>query len=1206
MQRNIFEGSDFLLYDIDNNPVALSRNCALKIKNNLIDVTTKDSQNWQESMSSVKDWSIEFEGLVSYGSSELTTSFFTSQFQVGEPFFIQMGVIQAGFTHVFWGEVAVESVSIDADNGEVASYSGSLKGIGKIEFTNNGTPAQSGYLKVENDPIFRGSAAFNITNTNKSDWTNGYNKSPNSIGFNTVGNQTTLNLILRDGTSMSSSFTQVGTGSGSTTPIDAYTKIQSDSRFQPLGNYVGSQFLIDSYYSKNQIDNRGFLTSVNWSDIMAKPLIPSSTSQLANDSGFITGYSEVDTLDSVLGRGDSSNKNINVSGKAKFNGSLSIPTSAPATPNSGEHYIYSTGTFGSTGSTGGAIVAVLNDLNDVTDTGSIDGQILMKQNGLWKNANLPATNLGNFFTKSESTSLFKSIGYVPDWSEVTSKPNIPTLVSQLANDIGYVTANIVNGYAMTTTVNSQISALASVYHPLENQRLSTGSSVEFARGKFNNALSIPTTAPNSPNSGEHYIYSTGTFGSTGSTGGGGTFDYNELLNRPTSLSQFTNNLGNYGNWITQAQGDSRWILKDGISYAGFASNDLAYPYFRHESSGQVIRLLRHDQVTNAAFIEASYTPTASTIALRNGSGHLSATYLHNTNNDIDSSTISDIMTTNGSDGYLRRSGVNAVRNWLGLGSNNSAITLQYVTDRGNTTNNLIGITYDGVGNDPYGIMSVTRGTGGNYSYYGMTRSGSIGWGIGIDTSGRISFGLTANGSNNWTMQSIPHTFDASGGVQHSGRVSGNDFSSASWYYTNGQAGIYSSTYQNGLNPINTSSWQVYTDSSNTISLRFMAAGNNIRGYIYGDSSNNFGFLSHDGGWSLRMDASKNAFFSANAEIAGTLTVGGASSLRTVAINNGSVLYHWNADNSYAFQSDMRGDILHQYVLRASDGAPLQYKANWYDGTKYHSWSMDSLGFVASSKITAVTTGNGAATYGGALETRGINAGITFHYPANYAAPLYMNSAGTLIWGGAGIYGTDIGAATLSASNYVAGGRVYAGWDSGVAGSVSANAWFRSNGATGWYNSTYGGGVWMDDTTWVKTYGGKGFLVDSPNGIQVYQGNIQAVNGSFKSYTYKGMTGDYDTNGFTDKIIWTIGDGWNTIGTHYGLGYSYNSSLYSAQHQLVGRSNGNTTLSLNLTSGGAIFTGKVVAPAIEAQAALIIPTAPPSNPEAGKHYLYSTG
>jgi hypothetical protein len=41
-------------------------------------------------------------------------------------------------------------------------------------------------------------------------------------------------------------------------------------------------------------------------------------------------------------------------------------------------------------------------------------------------------------------------------------------------------------------------------------------------------------------------------------------------------------------------------------------------------------------------------------------------------------------------------------------------------------------------------------------------------------------------------------------------------------------------------------------------------------------------------------------------------------------------------------------------------------------------------------------------------------------------------------------------------------------------------WFRSQGATGWYNESYTGGMFMQDNTWVRVYNGKALYV--PNQI----------------------------------------------------------------------------------------------------------------------------
>lgn len=60
----------------------------------------------------------------------------------------------------------------------------------------------------------------------------------------------------------------------------------------------------------------------------------------------------------------------------------------------------------------------------------------------------------------------------------------------------------------------------------------------------------------------------------------------------------------------------------------------------------------------------------------------------------------------------------------------------------------------------------------------------------------------------------------------------------------------------------------------------------------------------------------------------------------------------------------------------------------------------------------------------------------------------------------------------------AAGRFYTGYDSGQTNSMSCSNWFRSSGDTGWYNATYGGGIYMTDSTWVRVYNGKQFYNSS--------------------------------------------------------------------------------------------------------------------------------
>ena len=48
----------------------------------------------------------------------------------------------------------------------------------------------------------------------------------------------------------------------------------------------------------------------------------------------------------------------------------------------------------------------------------------------------------------------------------------------------------------------------------------------------------------------------------------------------------------------------------------------------------------------------------------------------------------------------------------------------------------------------------------------------------------------------------------------------------------------------------------------------------------------------------------------------------------------------------------------------------------------------------------------------------------------------------------------------------------------VAGDARFDGWIYSYNAVGWYNSTYGGGIYMTDSTWVRVYNAKGFRVDN--------------------------------------------------------------------------------------------------------------------------------
>ena len=113
------------------------------------------------------------------------------------------------------------------------------------------------------------------------------------------------------------------------------------------------------------------------------------------------------------------------------------------------------------------------------------------------------------------------------------------------------------------------------------------------------------------------------------------------------------------------------------------------------------------------------------------------------------------------------------------------------------------------------------------------------------------------------------------------------------------------------------------------------------------------------------------------------------------------------------------------------------------------------------------TGNDYHTLGIMVNGNGIansiKPGIGFHQPGVYAGSIRMNDSISF-----GIYsqgGTSLANLSLNGwyTNYG-----YINSD----GLYLTSGWFRAHGATGWYNQTYGGGMYMTDTVYVRTYNNK--------------------------------------------------------------------------------------------------------------------------------------
>lgn len=94
------------------------------------------------------------------------------------------------------------------------------------------------------------------------------------------------------------------------------------------------------------------------------------------------------------------------------------------------------------------------------------------------------------------------------------------------------------------------------------------------------------------------------------------------------------------------------------------------------------------------------------------------------------------------------------------------------------------------------------------------------------------------------------------------------------------------------------------------------------------------------------------------------------------------------------------------------------------------------------------------------------------------------------------------------------------------GTIYSNNWFRSNGNTGWYNQTHGGGIYMEDSTWVRTYGGKNFYCSGAiraDGGFALRPDPGGGSGDSATITYTALSGELTelkievTNDAQDRI-----------------------------------------------------------------------------------------
>ncbi|MGL5098494.1 MAG: tail fiber domain-containing protein, partial [Fusobacteriaceae bacterium] len=218
------------------------------------------------------------------------------------------------------------------------------------------------------------------------------------------------------------------------------------------------------------------------------------------------------------------------------------------------------------------------------------------------------------------------------------------------------------------------------------------------------------------------------------------------------------------------------------------------------------------------------------------------------------------------------------------------------------------------------------------------------------------------------------------------------------------------------------------------------------------------------------------------------------------------------DASYASAIRSRGTN-HTFalgVLGNSQFGFYRYNNTETGNTTNSSFYMDNTGAMrATGTITSPTfigalQGN-ANTATQLATTRSIN-GTNFNGTGNIttanwgtARTLTVGSTGKSVSGSGNVAWSlaEIGAAATSHTHsYAPTSHTHPYMaDGGSYGTIYLNNWIRTSGSTGWYSQTYGGGWYMVDTTWIRTYGSKpihvaGADITCTNNIIAYYSDIR--------------------------------------------------------------------------------------------------------------------
>ena len=199
----------------------------------------------------------------------------------------------------------------------------------------------------------------------------------------------------------------------------------------------------------------------------------------------------------------------------------------------------------------------------------------------------------------------------------------------------------------------------------------------------------------------------------------------------------------------------------------------------------------------------------------------------------------------------------------------------------------------------------------------------------------------------------------------------------------------------------------------------------------------------------------------------------------------------NVMHTLVNNGSVRNEVAHgSMILQANAATATKLQtARTINGTNFDGTANITTANWGTARSIGIVNSDGTGT--AVVTSVNGSANINLKLPATIKAALTGNATtATTLQTARTIWGQSFNGSSNVSGNMTGVGDINTA--SAPIGTIHASNWFRSTGATGWCSATYGGGWYMADSTWIRTFGSKSIYQNA--GVFRTDGQLQVGAG----------------------------------------------------------------------------------------------------------------